>query len=42
MLKTLLCCVLYAVTSFLVQCSDDIGLYERGSAVLEKHACGQD
>lgn len=41
-LKTLPCHVPYVLVRFLVQCFDGIGLYERGSAVLEKHACGQD
>ena len=41
-LKTLPCHALYVLVRFLVQCFDGIGLYERGSAVLEKHAYGQD
>ena len=41
-LKILPSRVLYVLPRFPVQCFDGIDLYERGSAVLEKHAYGQD
>ena len=41
-LKILPSRVRYVLPRFPVQCFDGIDLYERGSAVLEKHAYGQD